>query len=86
MGSMGVVYSVVDEAIKHEYDMLKKNVNVDLCGVVMLNVKCVIIDVKNIFVIENEIEFVNGDKNLFVNDKQKKLFRLFRRINNMMEM
>lgn len=49
---MVVVYSVVDEAIRREYDMSKRNVNVDLCGVVMLNVKCVIIDVKNIFVIE----------------------------------
>ena len=52
---MVVVYSVVDEAIKHGYDMLKKNVDVDLCGVVMLNVKCVITDVKNIFVIEGEV-------------------------------
>lgn len=54
MASMDVVCCVVDEAIKHEYDMLKKSVDVDLCGVVMLNVKCVITDVKNIFVIENE--------------------------------
>lgn len=52
---MVVAYSVVDVAIRHEYDMSKKNVDVDLCGVAMLNVKCVIIDVKNIFVIENEV-------------------------------
>lgn len=59
---MVAVYSVVDEAIKREYDMSKKNVDADLCGVVMLNVKCVIIDVKNIFVIEDDNWFVNGDK------------------------
>lgn len=53
---MVAVYSVVDEAIKREYDMSKRNVDADLCGVVMLNVKCVIIDVKNIFVIEDEID------------------------------
>lgn len=54
MVSMVVACSAVAEAIKREYDMLKKNVNVNLCGVVMLNVKCVITDVKNIFVIEDE--------------------------------
>lgn len=55
MVSMVVGYSVVDEVIKHGYGMLKKSVDANLCGVVMLNVNCVIIDVKNIFVIENEV-------------------------------
>lgn len=66
---MVAVYSAVDVAIKREYDTSKRNVDVNLCGVVKLNVKCVIINVKNIFVIESENWFVNGDKNCSLTTK-----------------
>lgn len=49
---MVVKLCAVVEVIKREYDMSKKNANANLFGVVMLNVKCVIIEGKNIFAIK----------------------------------
>lgn len=49
---MAAKLCAVVEVIKHEYDMLKRNVNAVLFGVVMSNVKCAIIEGKSIFAIK----------------------------------